>query len=243
MSYVSSDRSSIKRLYSLGEPSDSFGMLLRNYIDSMGALSRKPITKLKTKSKSKTFVPGSFISKWIRAFGIGDSISFESAANGLGVIVVLHKRDGHRSLLADEGYGITQLISILMNIELGIRNKRHDGIYTIAIEEPEIHLHPGFQALLTDMFLDAYESYGVEFLIETHSEYLVRRSQVHVAEKFKDLESNPFAVFYFPKDNPSYEMRYTPDGHFEKSFGPGFFDAAATDVLKLSRLRRNGAHE
>lgn len=243
MSYVSSDRSSIKRLYSLGEPSDSFGLLLKNYIDSMGTLSRRPVIKSNAKSKSKAFVPGSFISKWLDAFGIGKSISFESAAEGLGVIVVLHKHDGRRSLLADEGYGITQLISILMSIELGIRNKRHDGIYTIAIEEPEIHLHPGFQALLTDMFLDAYENYGVEFLIETHSEYLVRRSQVYVADRFKDLKSNPFAVFYFPKDNSAYEMRYTPDGHFEKSFGTGFFDAAATDVLKLSRLHRSGTHE
>ena len=82
----------------------------------------------------------------------------------------------------------------------------------------------------------------MNFIIETHSEYILRRSQVLVAENEFEVapNENPFCVHYFPKeyDQMPYQLKYQPDGTFDKNFGEGFFDAAASSTLELLRLKR-----
>ena len=112
---------------------------------------------------------------------------------------------------------------------------------TIIVEEPEIHLHPKYQSLLADMFLEAYEKYNIHFIIETHSEYLIRKAQVLVAEaEYANIEelhlANPFRVYYIPKNGGPYDMKFKTSGRFENSFGVGFFDEAGQQALKLSNF-------
>ena len=117
----------------------------------------------------------------------------------------------------------------------------------LAIEEPESHLHPKFQSLLADMFYDAYINYNIHFIIETHSEYLVRRTQVVVAEaKYKDeqelTDKCPFKVYYLPdpkKDVKPYDLEYMTTGGFKNSFGEGFFDEASKLDMVILRNERN----
>jgi predicted ATPase len=161
--------------------------------------------------------------------------------------------------LADEGYGITQVITFLLHIENEIlRNKLKDDrltlkhiftetyidgtpLYkneakaTLAIEEPEVSLHPSLQSQLTDIFYDAYNSYGVEFIIETHSEYLIRRTQAIVANMTSENEyiNRPFAVYYVDKGGQTYELKYLESGRFENNFGPGFFDEASRSSIQI----------
>ena len=80
--------------------------------------------------------------------------------------------------------------------------------------------------------------YGFKFIIETHSEYLVRQSQVFVAEqKYKDekdlRDNNPFKVYFFPQDKDPYPMVYRTDGKFSNEFGTGFFDEANKLIYKI----------
>ena len=80
------------------------------------------------------------------------------------------------------------------------------------------------------------KTYGFNFIIETHSEYLIRKTQVIVSECFNDeekLKNNPFKVYYFPSDNKPYEVKYRSNGRFENDFGKGFFDEAANLTFKL----------
>jgi len=87
--------------------------------------------------------------------------------------------------------------------------------------------------MLAAMFFDAYTNYNIHFLIETHSEYLVRRTQVLVAEaQYKDeqelTEKCPFKVYYLPRieDGEPYELGYQTNGEFKNKFGKGFLDVA-----------------
>lgn len=247
LSYVSSSIINVKRLYPL-ESNDEFTELLKKYVEAKRCLD-----------KMADYVPNTFMDKWTKAFGIGERISINIDDEGLGITLRLHKSEADEKgmLLADNGYGITQIFAILLNIEVAIMSRKSLNYYednsiewnasiqkkysepTIAIEEPEIHLHPRYQSLLAEMFYDAYKTYGIHFIIETHSEYLIRKSQVIVAGlKFSSNqeaeEKCPFRTYYMPNNSKPYSLGYRKDGKFVEEFGSGFYDEAtnlAFDIL------------
>ena len=113
--------------------------------------------------------------------------------------------------------------------------------YKIFIEEPEIHLHPKLQSYLADMLWELLFTYRIRTIVETHSEYLVRKLQVLFARYAKEksldddkMESNcPTRVFYFEKGKGAYDMKIRPDGKFSNEFGSGFFDEASNLVFDI----------
>lgn len=198
---------------------------------------------------------GTFINRWIKNFGIGDSIEIKGTKEGLGVLVYLNK-DGETKLLADEGYGITQLFSLLLQIENSILNATQKAYKvgpwttefntqikigynpsTIYVEEPENHLHPKFQSLLADMFLEAYQKYNIHFVVETHSEYLIRKLQLHVANKEVDFSREDLSLNYVDTDEQGFafnkQIEVQEDGRLKESFGSGFFDEADKLAVEL----------
>jgi hypothetical protein len=48
----------------------------------------------------------------------------------------------------------------------------------VYIEEPEVHLHPNFQILLAEMIFELALNSTYHFIIETHSEYIIRKMQL-----------------------------------------------------------------
>lgn len=247
LSYVSSSIINVKRLYPL-ESNDEFTELLKKYVEAKRCLD-----------KEADYVPNTFMDKWTKAFGIGERISINVDDEGLGISLRLHKSEADEKgmLLADNGYGITQIFAILLNIEVAIMSRKSLKYYedkniewnakilkkysepTIAIEEPEIHLHPRYQSLLAELFYDAYKTYGIHFIIETHSEYLIRKSQVIVAglkysSNQEAEEKCPFRTYYMPNNSKPYSLGYRKDGKFAEEFGSGFYDEAtnlAFDIL------------
>ena len=99
---------------------------------------------------------------------------------------------------------------------------------------------------LADLFEDFTQTfcdpYMHTLIVETHSEYLVRRTQiiaVECVEKYgEDVmdEMIPFKIIYFPTERGEqpYDMEYLPNGRFKYSFGFGFYDAAGKLALELS---------
>lgn len=128
---------------------------------------------------------------------------------------------------------LLRIATILYKNKQKDKNGQFDWITSIiVIEEPEQNLHPKMQSYLADLFHFLAKWKRIRMLIETHSEYLIRKSQVIVAnEKFEDDEdlrnNNLFKVYYLPSDDTvPYEMKYRTDGKFSNEFGTGFFDEA-----------------
>lgn len=239
--YVGSTRVNVSRLYSFDDRAGGFSHLIEEYFKNMSVYK----TPWGVDDK---YQPGDFVNKWLKQLGIADSLLLERVQDGLGAVAYLQK-DGRKSLLADEGYGITQIVSVLMNIENEILIKKNmrmgvdpvegkvDYFPTIAFEEPELSLHPKLQSKLAEIFYDANVNYGIDFIIETHSEYLVRKTQIIVANMEAD-KSNPFNVVYVPVGDKPYNMDYMDDGRFARPFGPGFFDEAdnlATELFLMGK--------
>ena len=189
-----------------------------------------------------------FTQKWMDKFGIGKGIKIKSvsgAAFSVNILGDLHQKEGIN--LVDMGIGYIQLILLLLKLNTFIsRNRRKNNKSTlIIIEEPEQNLHPRLQSMLTDLFTSINEEYGIRFLIETHSEYIIRAAQVKVGDaeyKSQDQlnENCPHTVYYFPEDDIPYDMGFTPTGNFTKEFRQGFFDEAGRLYINVLRRERHG---
>ena len=75
-----------------------------------------------------------------------------------------------------------------------------------------------------------FEKYGIEFILETHSEYLARRMQVIVKEKGLGKEG---IIIHNLKDGQDREIRIKEDGNLSQRFWPGFYSEATNLIGKL----------
>ena len=232
VAYLQAHGVSQRTLYRIGDTSDFVAMTLTDFI-GCGAYKDNDIH--------------SFIKKWMNEFGIGADYKIDIALDEAFTISIIPESDKNKTFpMANLGMGSIQLMVLLF--ALAKHMKENKGVVfntpTIIIEEPEQNLHPKVQSRLADMFFELNKVWNLKFIIETHSEYLIRRSQVLVADptsvigfenwdKQIDTEENPFKVYYFPEKNAPYEMIYRNDGCFSNEFGSGFFDEASNLAFKL----------
>lgn len=201
-------------------------------------------------------IPGNkewnFVKKWMKRFEIGEDFRIRDVDSAGYMLRIFdesedpNKDDGMN--LADKGTGSIQLMTLLLSLAIILHKVETEPYFpTVMIEEPEQNIHPMLQSLLADLFLEFWdlisEHMESQLIIETHSEYLVRRTQLLVVKQnYQDekhmQEENPFAVFYFDKGNketPFTKMTYCLNGRFKEPFGRGFYDEAGSLALKLSQ--------
>ncbi len=183
---------------------------------------------------------------WLKEFKIGESlkvIPYKGDNYSLVIfdkanpeIVSAKRKDYPGGIdLADKGMGSIQIVILLLRIVTLIRKYKGQQL-TILLEEPEQNLHPAMQSKLAELLYCLNKDFGVRFVVETHSEYLIRKTQVIVAELNKPIDymEIPFRVIYLPDNgNNPYDMQYRPDGKFNREFGAGFFDEAANLAFKI----------
>lgn len=195
-----------------------------------------------------------FILKWMDKdhFAIGSGYDVININDGGEFYAVkIQNLDGKTLNLCDFGSGTIQLLTLLFRIATYLKKYSNDRRNVVVIvEEPEQNLHPKMQSKLADFFYDIFSNdefqrrsqviANFNLIVETHSEYLIRRSQIIVGENFgsdETISDNPFKVNYFPEEGQPYDLVYTKTGMFENKFGPGFLDEAGK--LHLSVIKRS----
>lgn len=92
--------------------------------------------------------------------------------------------------ITDVGFGISQVLPIIIQGFLSSPDS-----LTI-IEQPEIHLHPKMQADLGDLFIDIVKKNNKRLIIETHSEYILRRIRRRISEGKMDNKDVAICLFH-----------------------------------------------
>jgi predicted ATPase len=153
-----------------------------------------------------------------------------------GFRVILYKNDQPINL-SDWGDGIKHIFSIIMQVIIlaNLETERKASIFMI--EEPEVHLHPKTQSYLANFFIDTIEKNPeVKFIIETHSEYLIRKLQFLVADRHTELASK-IMLFYFG-ENEIKQLEINENGNIKGEFGTGFFDESSRQITGLWKIQR-----
>jgi predicted ATPase len=94
--------------------------------------------------------------------------------------------------LTNVGVGVSQVLPIIVGSLLAPRGS------CLIFEQPELHLHPKVQARLADFFL-ALGFGGKQCLLETHSEYLVDRLRLRIAQASGDDVAKQVRIFFTEK--------------------------------------------
>lgn len=186
------------------------------------------------------------ISEWLYQV-MGYKLTIKDMGSSLFQIMLVNDK-GIESNILDVGFGISQVLPIITQVirtsfisSRRIMGRVVDG-ETIYIEQPELHLHPAAQAELADIFVNCIlDNEDNCLVIETHSEHLIRKLQVLVADKENEFSADMIRIYYVDKDDNGVanvqEMKLLDNGKFEQKWPTGFFDKAhelSMELLKNS---------
>ncbi len=154
--------------------------------------------------------------------------------NGLRAEVVPPKSVEVKSLIVSgtvnivgEGFGANALILLFYQLIGAAKGA------TVLIEEPEIHLHPRTQAELAEVLAETAKAEDKQIIMTTHSEHLVERLLLLVAEG--TLRADDLAIYSFSKDEKgecfAAEIEVTENGQVEG----GLTDFYANNLDTLDR--------
>ena len=175
INYVSPLRAHPKRYYFLDRA---------NHNKSLDTLDGDALAEI---LKSNYLLRGQ-VNDWFKKFGITFEVSIMKD-----IIHQLVVKQNSLSLdITDVGFGISQVLPVIVQGFLSFPNS------LTLIEQPEIHLHPTMQADLADLFISiVFERFMLErkcLLIETHSEYFLKRLQRRISEG--KIKSSDVAIYF-----------------------------------------------
>lgn len=145
--------------------------------------------------------------------------------DGIGTFSVKSKNSGVSVGFQDVGYGLSQLVPVLASAFSGGR--------IVAIEQPELHLHPRLQGGIADVLIAAHKLYGSQFIVESHSEGLMLRIQRRIREGA--IDPVDVGVLYVHPEasgfSSIYEIGLEEDGFFDSEWPQGFFEDRFSDIF------------
>jgi hypothetical protein len=137
------------------------------------------------------------VSEWLKRLDLADEIEISRIGRTL-LYQIEVVRNGKRSNLADVGYGVSQVLPVIVMLFFVPEGS------VILCEDPEAHLHPMAQSGLADLFVEVAKTRKLQVLIETHSEHLFRRLQVRMADA--RVSERDCALYYVERDEPSAKL-------------------------------------
>lgn len=150
-------------------------------------------------------------------------------------------KTGQSLTMKDVGVGVSQTIPVIA--ELLAQGER-----IVAVEQPELHLHPGLQSKLGDLLIFAATKRSKTVIAETHSEHIILRVLRRIRESSEERRTNPALanplnpqlraedvciLFVEPGDNGAMVrvIEVAEDGGFKSPWPGGFFEDRLEDLF------------
>ncbi len=152
------------------------------------------------------------MNRWLGKMGY--TLEWDILKGGIAQLV-LTDESGIRINLKDVGFGISQLLPVLIQGYAAgdeqINLMAPPEIHPIFMEQPEIHLHPRAQANLGDLFIALAEQ-NKSLIVETHSEHLMLRLRRRIAEQ--KIKKEMVGIYFIEwKDGKSVVSRIELDDY------------------------------
>ncbi len=132
--------------------------------------------------------------------------------------------------LSELGIGVSQVLPVVVQCLLAQPGEM------VLLQQPELHLHPALQQRLGDFLLACARS-GRQIILETHSEYLISRLALRVAEdQTGQIGDDLFNVLLTEKgDNGTEYKQADIDRYGSIKWPTDFFDEGASEAYNILR--------
>ena len=143
--------------------------------------------------------------KFGKSSGLFQNIQIRKLGRSLGAPFQLKfKVRGPTSNIIDVGYGVSQILPILvhvLNSDVSMNDPRgYERIPFFLLQQPEVHLHPKAQAELSSLLATLAGKRNRSFIVETHSDYMIDRARIEI-RKGTICPEDVSLIYFEPKGN------------------------------------------
>ena len=200
--------------------------------EAIDALLSAGVRKLKSSTKEDGVLIEERISEWLQKMELAHSFQLipTGSLEDKNYEVRIQKSPNSAEVtLADLGHGVADLFPLLVHcyyVPIGS---------TLILEQPGVHLHPMAQAQLADLFLDVIAERNLQILVESHSEHLLTRLQLRIAEQ--KIPANKTALYFCETENGVSNIKplEIDDLGNIKNWPKNFFGNVRGDLVKMTK--------
>ncbi len=133
--------------------------------------------------------------------------------------------------ITNVGYGVSQIMPVL--VELLITKGE-----LIAIQQPEVHLHPKAQAAFGEFIFDNCISNRNRFVMETHSDYTINRFRYLLHKSQRKSLPQAQVIFFERTDNGTMfqALPILPNGRYPDDLPSSFGEFFMNEELRLLEI-------
>lgn len=168
--------------------------LLHRYRGKLIQYSSPAVVNGKVTAKEKYDTLNNACKDWLSFLGVVEEVR-TSDKGKLGYELYVKTSEGEKwQDLTHVGVGVSQVLPIVL---MFLNSSPSD---VLVFEQPELHLHPKVQSKLCDLFLIMANS-GRQCIIETHSEYMINRLRLRVAQDSSEECLDRSTLYFINKKN------------------------------------------
>ncbi len=190
------------------------------------------IRKLKSSNREDATLIEDRISEWLQKMDLAHSfriIPTESLDDQNYEVRIRKSPNSAEVTLADMGYGLADVLPMLIYcyyVEEGS---------TLILEQPGVHLHPMVQSELADFFIEVVNERNLQILVESHSEHLLTRLQLRIAEQI--IRADQTALYFCENEDGESKIKSLELDELGniKNWPKNFFGNVRGDLAKMTR--------